>query len=371
MLRTLSLILAVLAGLHGLIHLLGFLAYWPLAKFPELPYKTSLMNGRLELGSSGMRAYSLLWLLAALGFVAAAAALALGKPFWAPLMLGAVLLSLVICVLDWAPAFRGALIDIALLVVLFVVFGFRVPPTPFPVYRAPASPVVTIPIPAGLPKPVERFYHATYGDQVPVYTSAVISGRGTVRFMGITLPSRLRFIHIPQQGYRHYFEATFYNLPILAVNEQYLDGKSRFALPFGVTENEPTQNSAANQGFWSEMIAYPAIYITDPRARWEAVDDNSAILHIPYGTEEQQLTFTFDPQTSAITRVETLRYRDAKSGLLHWWGDLREGQPQDGASVQQHWEITWGDEGTPWLIANIEDMTFNTDVSSYIQQTGQ
>ena len=55
----------MIAILHGLIHLMGFVAYWPLAKVPDLPYKTSLLDGRLELGVAGMRLFSLLWLLAA------------------------------------------------------------------------------------------------------------------------------------------------------------------------------------------------------------------------------------------------------------------------------------------------------------------
>ncbi|MCL4562303.1 MAG: hypothetical protein M1281_17035 [Chloroflexi bacterium] len=369
MLRTLTIVLIVITTLHGLIHLMGLVAYWPLGKIASLPYKTVLLGGRLEVGASGMRFFSLLWLLAALGFVAAAVLLALGRDLWAPLMLVAVLLSLALCILDWQAAFRGAWIDAAFLVALFVVFGFRVQPTPFPNYNGRTGPVKTVPIPDDLPTPVERLMHATYGDQVPVYTSAVISGRGTVRFMGITLPARLRFIHIPEQGYRHYIEATFYNIPLIKVNEQYLNGRSRFALPFGVVENEPTQDSAANQGLWAEMVAYPAIYATDARLQWEALDDNTAILHIPYDGEEQDLTMHFDPQSAAINRVETMRYRDAKSGKIRWWGDMSEAGGQNGQPAQQHWEITWEDEGTPWLIANIEDMLFNADVSTYIQQT--
>ena len=123
MLRILTYILIAVAVFHGLIHLMGFVAYWPLTTVSGLPYKTTLLGGRLDLGAAGMRAFSLAWLLAALGFVVAAVALAFGKSWWAPIMLGAVLLSLVICILDWGVAFRGALIDVAFLLILGVVFG--------------------------------------------------------------------------------------------------------------------------------------------------------------------------------------------------------------------------------------------------------
>ncbi|MCB8983425.1 MAG: ABC transporter permease, partial [Ardenticatenaceae bacterium] len=92
--------------IHGLIHLLGFVAYWPLAEVAELPYKTSLLNGRLILTNTGMRWFSLFWLLAALGLVAAAVSVVLDRSWWLPLMLTAVGVSLIITVLDWSNAFR-------------------------------------------------------------------------------------------------------------------------------------------------------------------------------------------------------------------------------------------------------------------------
>ncbi len=193
MLKIFAIAFIVIAIIHGLIHLLGFVAYWPLAKISDLPYQTALLNGRLDLGAAGMRIYSLAWLLPALGFVAAAILLATGRSVWAPLMLGATVLSLVICILNWSVAFRGAIIDLIIMLILFIVFGLRVEPSPFSTYSAPSSPVETIPLPPGLPEPVERFYRQAFGDEIPVYTSAVISGRGTARFMGITFPVRAAF----------------------------------------------------------------------------------------------------------------------------------------------------------------------------------
>lgn len=103
-------------ALHGLIHLLGFVAYWPLAVLPEMPYKTTLLGGQFDVGRVGMRVYGLLWLLAALGFVAAAAALLKGEGWWRSVMLAALLFSTALIILDWAPAFRGAVINLLILV---------------------------------------------------------------------------------------------------------------------------------------------------------------------------------------------------------------------------------------------------------------
>ena len=112
MMKILSIFLAIIAILHGGIHFMGFVAYWPLAKIDQLPYKTTLLGGHVDLGQAGMRIYSIMWLLAALIFVVAGIALILRASWWAPLMLGGVLLSLVLCSLDWGVAFRGALVDL-------------------------------------------------------------------------------------------------------------------------------------------------------------------------------------------------------------------------------------------------------------------
>jgi len=378
MLKILTVVLIVITSLHGLIHLLGFVAYWPLAKIPQLPYKTALLGERLAVGETGMRIYSVMWLVAALGFAAAAIALALGKPFWAPLMLAAALLSLVICLLDWRVAAWGAVVDIVLLLILGVVFGLRVQPDPFPAYAAPAGAVEAAPIPAGLPAPVERYYRQTGaksralhgGGQVPLYHSAVFTGRGSLRFMGITMPARLRFTHIAGQGYRHYMETTFYGRPILKVNEHFLDGHSRLELPFGVVENDPGVDGAANQGLWAEMSAYPSAFITDPRVRWEPIDDTNARLIVPFGASEQEFTVRFDSQSGELVHIETLRYRDEKVGALRWWGDLIRGESFNGEPGPLTFEVTWEDEGTPWLVYQVEDVVFNSDVSDYIRQKG-
>ena len=184
--------------------------------------------------------------------------------------------------------------------------------------------------------------------------------------MGITFPARVRFSHLAGQGYRHYMETTFYGFPIMKVNEWFLDGHSRLELPFGVVENDPKVDSAANQGLWGEMSAYPAVFLTDPRARWEALDEQHARLFVPFGDDEQEFTILFDPKTGAMTRMETLRYRDEKLGMLRWWGEMSQAK----GSPPMLMKVTWEDEGTPWLVVNLEEMVFNPTIDEYIRQRG-
>ncbi len=85
-------------------------------------------------------------------------------------------------------------------------FGLRLRPRPFPDYPEPSGAADTVPLPEGLPAPVERFYREAYGDAVPVVRSVVITGRGRIRPFGPWLAARYRFTHDAGRGYRHYIE---------------------------------------------------------------------------------------------------------------------------------------------------------------------
>jgi hypothetical protein len=264
----------------------------------------------------------------------------------------------------------GIAIGLVALVVLGWV-GFRIQPKPFAPYPGQAADLGTVPLPKDLPAPVERFYRAVYGDQIPVIGSAVISGRAEMRLFGLALPGRFRFIHNAGQDYRHYIESTWYGLPILKVHEWYLDGKSRLELPFGVVENEPKVDQAANLGLWAESMWLPPIYLTDPRVRWEPVDDDTALLFVPFGEGEDTFVVRFDPQTGMLHLLEAMRYKDATDeGKTLWLSEAREWRDVNGAPLMVVGAATWFDEGTPWAVFTVEEVVYNADVSEYVRAAG-
>jgi hypothetical protein len=104
--------------------------------------------------------------------------------------------------------------------------GLSIQPKSFGMPALQKTDTKTIPLPSGLPAPVERFYRTVYGDKIPVIETAVFIGRGRIRPFGVWLPARFVFVHNAGKDYRHYIEATFFGLPFLKVNEGYLDGES-------------------------------------------------------------------------------------------------------------------------------------------------
>lgn len=250
--------------------------------------------------------------------------------------------------------------------------GLRIRPKSFPNYPEQTPQLDTITLPDNLPEPVTRYYHKLYGDEIPVISSAVVTGRAKMRPFGVTLPARYRFIYEAGQGYRHYIEATFFGVPFMKVNERYLDGHGRLEIPIiGVAEG-PKTNQAANLGLWAESVLLPAIWLTDPRVRWEAIDNETALLIVPFGDEEQQFVVRFDPKTDSLIVLEAMRYRDEAGDKILWLAAAEPGETimAGGAELYATGSATWTDQGSPWAIFTAEEIVYNVDVQDYIRARG-
>jgi hypothetical protein len=252
--------------------------------------------------------------------------------------------------------------------------GLKVRPAPFAPFSQPATPPLRVPLPAGLPASVERYYRTLYGSEVPLISSAVITGRGTMRPAGpVEIPVRFRFVHQAGRSYRHYFEATFFGMPFLRVNEHFLDGHARLAFPAfmgGVIESRQT-DQGANLALWAEASWFPAIWVTDKRVRWEAVDDQTALLSVPFGDQRETFVVRFDPETGLIKLMESMRYRGAAdTKKILWLNELVAWGEVDAQLMGVTGAVTWFDQRTPWTTLTVESVVLNSDVAEYVQQSG-
>lgn len=267
---------------------------------------------------------------------------------------------------------------IILLILALMIFigwlGLQFKPAPFPPYDAQQFETKTVPMPDNLPLPVERFYRAVYGGNIPVIESAVFQGRATIRpFMNIPLPARFIFVHNAGKDYRHYIEATWFGLPIMKVNEGYVEGASFFEAPVGSIHDDPATNQAANLAVWAEAGWFPSIWLTDPRVRWQEVDEKTALLFVPFEEGMENFVVRFNPETGMIDNMEAMRYRDSgdQAEKILWITTTEQGPNIEGTNLSAVGSATWLDQGRPWATFTLEEAHYNVAISEYIHQKGR
>jgi hypothetical protein len=244
---------------------------------------------------------------------------------------------------------------------LVVVAGFgwggsRLQPVPFASVTQSSAPPTMMPLPSQLPAPVERFYRQLYGSEIPVIQTAIISGRGTMRIQplfNMTLPVRFRFVHEAGRNYRHYIEVTFWGLPVLKVNEYFVDGKERQELPWAVMTGNPKLDQGGNLGMWAEILQWlPAALLTDPAVHWEAVDDETAWLVVPFNDGVERFLVRFDPTNDKVKYWEVMRYANGEGDKSLWING------------------TWFDDGRPWFIVLENTVVYNVVVDTTVATRG-
>ena len=105
---------------HGVAHLVGFLSYWRLADFEEMPYSTKQLMGRFDAGETGIRVIGVLWLIGALAFIASGLGLIFLQPWWQTLTLYTTIYSLALSILGLPFSRYGLIINIIILGYLFL-----------------------------------------------------------------------------------------------------------------------------------------------------------------------------------------------------------------------------------------------------------
>jgi hypothetical protein len=249
-----------------------------------------------------------------------------------------------------------AIILIVLVVLVGVGYwGLQIAPKPFEAFGQATPELKTVPLPAGLPQPVERFYRAVYGGRIPVIETAVMTGQGHMKLFGINLPMRMQVYHRAGQEFYRILQPTWFGVPIATLYDTYLNGVAHVDQP-GFPDNHPKMNSASNLALWADFNNLPALYLTDARVKWEAIDDTHARLLVPSPEGGQDaFTVTFNPATGRLLATDVARWRNPGDAQKSVWHTVNK----DGTGY-----VSWDSEA-PWFNIQITETLVNVDVSRY------
>lgn len=115
-------LIAPLVGLHGLAHLAGFAVAFQLILSLNTPYKTTVLNGLIDVGHTGARVVGILWLVIAFACVLGGSALWEGAAWGASFTTAVLFCSLALCLTALPQARIGVLVN-SILLALFLTPG--------------------------------------------------------------------------------------------------------------------------------------------------------------------------------------------------------------------------------------------------------
>ena len=111
---------ATFLALHGLVHAMGFVAAWQIGTLDGVAYRTTVLNGAVDVGDAGARLLGLALIALVPAFVGTAIGVAQGRP-WAMRATAVVAaISLVVCVVGLPDAVIGVAVNAAILAVVAV-----------------------------------------------------------------------------------------------------------------------------------------------------------------------------------------------------------------------------------------------------------
>ena len=317
-----TVVMAIVLGVHGLIHLLGFAKAFRLADLPQLTEPISPWLG-------------VLWLLAALLFLAAAAALLVWPRGWWAIGACAIVVSTFVIVPSWTDAKFGALANLVALT--GVVFGFLAqgPVSLRATYDrdvdcglarlAPAEPIADADL-AHLPTPVQRYLRA-----------AGVIGQPRVRNFHVRMHGRIRngrdtrwmplsaeqYNFVDEPARLFYLNASMFRVPVQGYH-RYIGPSATMivkaaALVPVVQVSGPEMDQGETVTMFNDMCVMAPATLIDPAVVWESVDDRTA-----------RASFTNAGHT---IRAE-LSFNEAGE-LTNFWSDDRYQTSPDGKSVRK------------------------------------
>lgn len=250
-------------------------------------------------------------------------------------------------------------------VVLVVLGGFLVPPGEMagPAEQESPSSLKRVPVPEGLPAPVDEWLRTAYPGGVPVADTIVMRGTGHMRIGPLPVPMRHRVEIRPGEGFVRRMDLTWYGLAFARGKDTFVRGRGFMSTPVGDFEGDKI-DQGADVVNWLETLAAPGVLLTNPEVQWEAVDAHSAQLSYPHDGGRDELTLYFNAVSKLPVRATAMRYKDAgpEAMKLEWTARMRDHETLGGVPVATEIDATWQGARRPWATFDYTDVWVNVGI---------
>ncbi len=313
-------VFVVLVGIHGLIHLMGFVKAFGLAELPQLTQPIS-------------RPMGVAWLAAMLLTLAALVALFVWPRGWWMIGAAALVVSQVVIVTSWTDAKFGTIVNVILL--LGVLYGFLTQgPTSFRaehereadaglarVRALPPAAVITEADLAPLPPPVQRYLRATGMVGQPRTLSYRLRFRGRIRGgpSDAWMPFEAEQQSFADEPTRLFLmDATMFGLPVQSFH-RFVGPAATFRVKVAgvvpmVDARGPEMDRAETVTLFNDMCILAPGTLLSPRITWEPIDERSARARFTNGAHTISATLFFDEEGLLTNFVSDDRLRSSRDG---------------------------------------------------------
>jgi hypothetical protein len=370
-------ILTLLYGVHGAIHLLGFLKWEKLAKLPQLSGVTVV-----PLSAAGQRIFALGWLLSCLLLVIVAGLRALRWESWWGFALVGIALSETVIVLSWSDARFGTVLNVLLLLPALAAAGHarltqridaEVSELSAEAQRPAGSPVRAEDL-AALPEPVRRWLDAAGVVGKPPACTVRLTQQGQLRtqpdgpWMAATAS---QFFTVEPPAFIWQVDTGLYGVLPISGRDRLRHGRGEMEIKAASLVNlVHARGDAIDQGsllrFLGELVWFPSAALS-PYLEWEPIDDGRARATFRQGAASVSATFEFN-ESGQFVRLSAHRYLggEADASLMPWTVTAHAWARWQGIEVPSRGEVTWELPAGPFTYYRwqIDALAFDAEVTN-------
>lgn len=359
--------------IHGLIHLLGCVKEFRLARVEQLSGKTTI-----PLSADAARVVGVLWLFTCLLFITTTVGFLLRKDWWWMMAIVAVLLSQGLIMVYWSDAKFGTIANLIVLVAIIFAYAnwrfqamVRHERQAFLPQTQQEKKVVTEAMLADLPAAVQKWLKRSKIVGKEFVRTVYLKQKGEMRTTpdGKWMPVQAeQYFTVENPGFLWIADVRAAPFVHLIGRDKYEDGRGHMLIkllslfPVADAKGKETDQGTLLR-YLAEIVWFPSAALS-PYITWEGIDTATARATISSGGVTASGIFKFDPE-GEVNSFEARRYYDRKEGatLENWFIAIDANSYRDfeGVRIPAKSTVTWKLEtgDFTWYRLEIADVAYN------------